>query len=58
MTQSLDLAGIGIGPFNLSLAALLDPQTEVSARFFDRRAGFAWHPGMMLPNTTDRKSVV
>ncbi len=52
MTQSLDLAGIGIGPFNLSLAALLDPQTEVSARFFDRRAGFAWHPGMMLPNTT------
>lgn len=52
MTQSLDLAGIGIGPFNLSLAALLDPQTEVSARFFDRRADFAWHPGMMLPNAT------
>jgi lysine N6-hydroxylase len=52
MTQPLDLAGIGIGPFNLSLAALLDPIQDQKVRFFDRRAEFAWHPGMMLANTT------
>lgn len=48
--QPLDLAGIGIGPFNLSLAALLDEVGEVSARFFERRPTFDWHPGMMLPD--------
>lgn len=46
--DALDLAGIGIGPFNLSLAAQLDSTPAVSARFFDRRMEFAWHPGMML----------
>lgn len=46
--DALDLAGIGIGPFNLSLAAQLDSAPAVSARFFDRRMEFAWHPGMML----------
>ena len=45
----LDLAGAGIGPFNLSLAAQLDSIPELSVRFFERRAAFAWHPGMMLP---------
>jgi lysine N6-hydroxylase len=49
--QTLDLAGIGIGPFNLSLAALLAPLSGVRARFFERRAAFDWHPGMMLPGT-------
>jgi lysine N6-hydroxylase len=47
----LDIAGIGIGPFNLSLAALLAPLADVKARFYERRAGFDWHPGMMLPGT-------
>jgi len=45
----LDLAGIGIGPFNLSLAAQLDGIPRIQARFFERRRKFAWHPGMMLP---------
>lgn len=49
--QTLDLAGIGIGPFNLSLAALLAPVPGVRARFFERRPAFDWHPGMMLPGT-------
>ncbi len=50
MTERLlDLAGIGIGPFNLSLAAHLDGIDGVAARFFDRQRGFDWHPGMMLP---------
>lgn len=49
MTTALDLAGIGIGPFNLSLAAHLDQIDSVEARFFDRTSRLAWHPGMMLP---------
>ncbi|ABI63273.2 L-lysine 6-monooxygenase [Granulibacter bethesdensis CGDNIH1] len=47
-----DLAAIGIGPFNLSVAALLDAVPEVQAQFFDRSPRFAWHPGMMLPDVT------
>lgn len=49
-TDPLDLAGIGIGPFNLSLAAQLDSVSELNARFFERRPRFDWHPGMMLPD--------
>ena len=45
----LDLAGVGIGPFNLSVAALLDPVDGVRARFFDRAATSRWHSGLMLP---------
>lgn len=45
----LDVAGIGAGPFNLSVAALLAPLAEARSAFFERRARFAWHPGMMLP---------
>lgn len=48
--EPLDLAGIGVGPFNLSLAAQLDSVPEISARFFERRERFDWHPGMMLPD--------
>ena len=48
----LDLAGIGIGPFNLSLAAHLDAIGELEVRFFEQNESFAWHPGMMLPDVT------
>ncbi|MDJ0976349.1 MAG: SidA/IucD/PvdA family monooxygenase [Planctomycetota bacterium] len=49
----LDLAGIGIGPANLSLAALLQPCCpNTRARFFDMRSEFSWHPGLMLPDAT------
>ncbi|MDO9103962.1 MAG: SidA/IucD/PvdA family monooxygenase [Methylovulum sp.] len=51
MNDMLDLAGIGIGPFNLSLAALLSPLPQCRAKFFERRESFSWHPGMMLPGT-------
>ncbi|WP_036304138.1 lysine N(6)-hydroxylase/L-ornithine N(5)-oxygenase family protein [Methylomicrobium agile] len=51
MNDRLDLAGIGIGPFNLSLAALLSKVPHCRARFFERRNSFNWHPGMMLPGT-------
>lgn len=51
--QSLNLAGIGIGPFNLSLAALLAPHAGAAFdyRFFEKRPGFDWQSGMMLRNT-------
>jgi len=45
-----DLAGVGIGPANLSLAALLAPSAELSTVFFDRKKSFEWHPGLMLPD--------
>ncbi|WP_207513983.1 lysine N(6)-hydroxylase/L-ornithine N(5)-oxygenase family protein [Longitalea luteola] len=46
------LIGIGIGPFNLGLAALIEPVAGVSALFFDQSESFDWHPGLMLPNAT------
>ena len=45
----LDLAGLGAGPFNLSLAALLDSQAGIKAQFFEKKPSFSWHPGLMLP---------
>ena len=47
-----DLLGVGIGPFNLSLAALLDPVGELDAVFFDQAEAFAWHPGLLLEGAT------
>lgn len=47
-----DIAGIGIGPFNLGLAALLSRRREVSALFLERKPEFRWHEGMILPGTT------
>ncbi|WP_035780392.1 SidA/IucD/PvdA family monooxygenase, partial [Arthrobacter sp. H14] len=43
-----DFIGIGAGPFNLGLAALTAPITELDGVFLDEGAGFDWHPGMML----------
>jgi lysine N6-hydroxylase len=48
--ETMDLVGIGIGPANLSLAALLRPHPELRSRFFERRNEFVWHAGLMLPN--------
>ncbi|MCM3004298.1 lysine N(6)-hydroxylase/L-ornithine N(5)-oxygenase family protein [Priestia koreensis] len=49
--ECLDVIGIGIGPFNLGMAALLE-KTDVQALFFERKEQFDWHPGMMLDGTT------
>jgi lysine N6-hydroxylase len=48
----LDLAGVGIGPFNLSLAALAQPLDGLRAEFFERTPEFRWHPGLMIDGTT------
>lgn len=47
-----DIIGIGIGPFNLGLAALLDSVPELDAVFFEKKQEFDWHPGMLIEGTT------
>jgi lysine N6-hydroxylase len=46
-----DIVGIGIGPFNLSLAALADQVPELNCKFIDQNPSFNWHPGLLMPNT-------
>lgn len=46
--QIYDLLGIGIGPFNLSLAALSEPIEDLNCLFLDAKPHFNWHPGMLL----------
>ena len=48
----LDLLGVGVGPFNLSLAALASSVPELSAAFLDRLPEFRWHPGLMIEGAT------
>ncbi|WP_232725385.1 lysine N(6)-hydroxylase/L-ornithine N(5)-oxygenase family protein [Bacillus sp. FJAT-44742] len=43
-----DVIGIGIGPSNLGLAALLDPIEEIDSLFFEQNTSFEWHPGMLI----------
>ncbi len=53
-----DIVGVGLGPFNLSLAALLEEHRQNAgdetprALFLEARDRFDWHPGMILPGTT------
>ena len=49
--QPLDLLGIGIGPFNLSLAALADRVPGLRSAFLERQPEFRWHPGLMIDGT-------
>ncbi|MFJ4470470.1 lysine N(6)-hydroxylase/L-ornithine N(5)-oxygenase family protein [Streptomyces sp. NPDC089424] len=47
-----DVVGIGIGPFNLSLAALAHPLAELDAVFYEQRPAFDWHPGLLVDGAT------
>ncbi|MCC5478131.1 lysine N(6)-hydroxylase/L-ornithine N(5)-oxygenase family protein [Streptomyces barringtoniae] len=51
-TSPRDLVGIGIGPCNLSLAALAHPLAELDAVFYEQRPGFDWHPGLLIEGAT------
>lgn len=46
-----DFIAVGIGPFNLSLAALTEHTTEVNGIFFDETPQMQWHPGMLIKGT-------
>ncbi|MGM9478487.1 lysine N(6)-hydroxylase/L-ornithine N(5)-oxygenase family protein [Pedobacter sp. GSP4] len=50
--KTYDIVGIGIGPFNLGLAALCAPIESLSTLFLDKASEFNWHPGMMLSDAT------
>ncbi|MFI8099965.1 lysine N(6)-hydroxylase/L-ornithine N(5)-oxygenase family protein [Streptomyces sp. NPDC086023] len=53
-----DLVGIGIGPANLSLAALAhglphaNGTQPLSTAFYDQRRDFRWHPGLLIDGAT------
>lgn len=43
-----DFVAVGIGPFNLGLACLSAPISELDGLFLDEKAEFDWHGGMLL----------
>ncbi|MFQ3544910.1 lysine N(6)-hydroxylase/L-ornithine N(5)-oxygenase family protein [Halobacillus rhizosphaerae] len=47
-----DVIGIGIGPFNLGMAALLESVPEIHSLFLEKESDFQWHPNMMIEGTT------
>ncbi|MGW0330703.1 lysine N(6)-hydroxylase/L-ornithine N(5)-oxygenase family protein [Streptomyces sp. NPDC003011] len=47
-----DLVGIGIGPLNLSLAALAHPLTDLDTVFYEQHPAFDWHPGLLIEGAT------
>lgn len=42
MKNNYDLIGIGVGPFNLSLAALIQ-KSELNIKFLEKAPEFSWH---------------
>jgi lysine N6-hydroxylase len=53
-----DIVGIGVGPFNLGLAALGASIPELRMRFFERASMFDWHPGMLIEGTSLQVSFI
>jgi lysine N6-hydroxylase len=51
MCNVFDLAGIGIGPFNLSLAAISEKNRELKTHFFDQKPSFLWHSEIIFPDS-------
>ncbi|MEE1756654.1 lysine N(6)-hydroxylase/L-ornithine N(5)-oxygenase family protein [Streptomyces sp. SP18CS02] len=49
---TVDLLGVGIGPFNLSLAALAGQVPGLDAVFLEQRTAFQWHPGLLIEGAT------
>ncbi|SHG42192.1 lysine N(6)-hydroxylase/L-ornithine N(5)-oxygenase family protein [Halobaculum gomorrense] len=49
-----DLVGVGLGPFDLGLAALIEGSDDVplSAVFLEQKPAFVWHEGMLIEGTT------
>ncbi|WLI07439.1 SidA/IucD/PvdA family monooxygenase [Pseudomonas sp. FP597] len=54
-----DIVGVGLGPSNLSLSALINGSThavKLKAVFFERQNDFQWHSGMMLSDASMQTS--
>ncbi|WP_344485851.1 lysine N(6)-hydroxylase/L-ornithine N(5)-oxygenase family protein [Glycomyces endophyticus] len=52
MSAVRDFIGIGLGPFNLGLAALTAPVAGLDGIFLERKPNVDWHPGMLIEGTT------
>ncbi|AEV87880.1 lysine N6-hydroxylase [Actinoplanes sp. SE50] len=50
--RTYDFAAVGVGPFNLGLAALTENVPDLDGVFLDARPGFDWHPGLMIEGVT------
>lgn len=53
-----DIVGVGIGPFNLGMAALASSIPGLRTRFYERAAAFDWHPGMLIEGTSLQVSFI
>ena len=51
VNKHLDLLGVGIGPFNLSLAAILDKTKNINYKFFEQKKEFNWHSEIMFSDS-------
>ncbi|MEU5432212.1 SidA/IucD/PvdA family monooxygenase [Streptomyces sp. NPDC020719] len=54
----LDYAAVGVGPANMSLAALAHPVDGLRGAHLERRETFSWHPGLLLPEATLQVSLL
>jgi lysine N6-hydroxylase len=50
--------GVGVGPANLSLAALMHGHPEITNLFVDKKDEFGWHDGQQIPHSTIQVSML
>lgn len=55
--RHLRLIGVGAGPANLSLAAMLHGDPELPNLFFDRNPHFTWHDDQLITGSTLQVSI-
>ena len=56
-----DIVGVGLGPSNISLSALINGSThavKLKSVFFERQKDFQWHSGMMLSDVYMQTSFI
>ena len=58
MDKHYNLVGVGIGPFNLSLAAILDKTKDVNYKFFEQKKNFNWHAEIMFSDSDMQTSYI
>lgn len=58
MYKTFDLIGIGLGPSNLSIAALSTHKTRLQSLFLEQKPSFSWHPGLLLDNAKMQTSFI
>lgn len=56
--KHFDFIGLGIGPFHLSLASLMEKAKDVNALFLDQRPEFAWHPELLFGDADMQTSYI